>query len=105
MKLKKRHGGRRNLAKRDQQTALCSLDIVTGAQNLATLSPMDRFDWERRQHIRGSFKLSREWHEQNWFVEQVNLLKAAFSNYGLRLVLRFHQLGFKVKSGSNAGCD
>jgi hypothetical protein len=74
---------RKSMDQRDM--ALCSLDIVTGAQNLATLSPQDLFDRERPEDIRATFKLAREWHKQNWFVEQVNLLKAAFYNYGLRI--------------------
>jgi hypothetical protein len=64
---------------------MCSLDIVTGAQNLATLSPTDLFDRERPEDLKATFKLSRNWHKQNWFVEQVNQLKAAFYNYGLRI--------------------
>ncbi len=71
----------------DQQAqARCSLDIITGAQNLATLSPQDLFDRERPEDIRATFKLSREWHKQNWFVEQINQLKTAFYNYGLRIL-------------------
>ena len=65
--------------------ALCSLDIIIGAENIATLSPRDLFDRERPDDFTAMFKLSRDWHRQNWFIEQVNLLKTAFYNYGLRI--------------------
>ena len=80
-------GQRDRTIRRDQAAAMCSLDIVTGAQNLATLSPTDLFDRERPEDLKATFKLSRNWHKQNWFVEQVKQLKAAFYNYGLRIRL------------------
>src|SRR6266498_2115051 len=70
---------------REKALALCSLDIITGAQNLATLSPQDLFDRERPEDVRATFKLARSWHKQNWFVEQINNLRAGFYNYGLRI--------------------
>lgn len=85
MPKKKQHHSRHDLAERERALALCSLDIITGAQNLATLSPQDLFDRERPEDIRATFKLSRSWHKQNWFVEQVNNLRTAFYNYGLRI--------------------
>ena len=71
---------------RDQALAKCSLDIVTGAQNLATLSPAELFDRERPDDLQAMFKLARNWDKQNGFVEQVNQLKLAFFHYGFRLV-------------------
>ena len=68
-----------------QAQARMSLDIVTGAQNLATLSPQDLFDRERPEDMRAMFKLARKWHKEHWFVEQALKLQKAFLNYGLRL--------------------
>src|SRR3974390_3281376 len=67
-------------------SARMSLDIITGAQNLATLSPAELFDRERPDDLQAMFKLARNWDKQNWFVEQVNKLKLAFYHYGFRLV-------------------
>jgi hypothetical protein len=63
-----------------------SLDIVTGAQNLATLSPAELFDRERPDDLQSMFKLARNWHKQSWFVDQVNKLKLAFYHYDPRIV-------------------
>ena len=63
---------RERLRDDDNQTARCSLEIVTGVQNLATLSPTDLFDRERPEDLKATFKLSRNWHKQTWFVDQAN---------------------------------
>jgi hypothetical protein len=75
----------RRMGLRDMALARCSLDIVTGAQNLATLSPAELFDRERPDDLQAMFKLARNWDKQNWLVEQVNKLKLAFYNYGCKL--------------------
>jgi len=75
--------------------AKCSLDIETGAQNLATLSPEEIFDREHPVDLQAAFKLAREWDKQSWLVEQVNKLKLAFYHYGFRLVP--HDKGAKDK--------
>lgn len=77
----------RRLAAQDMKAnGMCSLDIVTGAQNLATLSPQDLFDRERPEDFQAAFKRARELHKENWFVRQVVKLQAAFMNYGLRVL-------------------
>ena len=72
--------------RREREFAKMSLDIVTGAQNLATLSPAELFDRERPDDLQAMFKLARNWDKQNWFVEQVNRLKQAFYHFGFQLV-------------------
>ena len=47
----KKHRSRRNEMEHERALALCSLDIITGAQNLATLSPQDLFDRERPEEL------------------------------------------------------
>ena len=72
--------------RREREFAKMSLDIVTGAQNLATLSPAELFDRERPDDLQAMFKLARNWDKQNWFVERVNRLKQAFYHFGFQLV-------------------
>ena len=78
--------GRARLRGQDMARARMSLDIVTGAQNLATLSPAELFDRERPDDLQAMFKLARNWDKQSWFVEQINKLKLAFYHYGCRIV-------------------
>jgi len=70
----------------DKAEGRFSLDIITGAQNLTTLSPADLFDRERPEDVKAACKMSREWHKNNWFVETIIGLQGAFYNYGLRIL-------------------
>lgn len=77
---------KRNKAGREETVrGFYALDIITGAQNLATLSPQDLFNRERPEDIRAMLKLARERHKENWFIEQITLLKQAFYNYALEI--------------------
>jgi len=48
-----------------------SLDIVTGAQNLATLSPQDLFDRQRPEDIKAASKMSRDYLQPADMFEQL----------------------------------
>jgi hypothetical protein len=81
-----RSGVRDRAGRSSPDKGMFSLDIITGAQNLTTLSPADLFDRERPEDVQASCKMSREWHKTNWFLETVIGLQASFYNYGLRIV-------------------
>ena len=69
----------------DSSLALLALDndISTGSQKLR---PEDLLSRERPATPQDAFKRSRSWCAENWFVEQINLLKRGFYTYGQAFV-------------------
>lgn len=83
---------------RASQTGRFSLDIITGAQNMSTLSPQDLFSREHPEDISAAIKLAKDWHRDNWLIEALTATNTSFYNYGFKVQARSKRDQKKVKA-------